>query len=56
MSAMVRSISIAILIVTAGAFAVVLLCVLTLRFLLSALFKLSGIRRRWVRGGEVLNW
>jgi hypothetical protein len=53
MSAMLRKTSIAILILAAGAF--VLLCVLTLRVLLSAMFALSGIPRR-IDSAHVLDW
>jgi hypothetical protein len=56
MSAMFRNISIAILILAGGALGAVLLCVLTLRVLLSALLALSGIRRRMVHGAQVLDW
>ena len=52
---MVRNTSIALLILAGGAFGAVLLCVLALRVLLSALFALSGIRRR-IDGAHVLDW
>jgi hypothetical protein len=55
MSAMFRKTSIAILILAGGAFGAVLLCVLALRVLLSAMFALSGIRRR-IDGAHVLDW
>jgi hypothetical protein len=55
MSAMLRKTSIAILILAAGAFGAVLLCVLTLRVLLSATFALSGIPRR-IDSAHVLDW
>jgi hypothetical protein len=55
MSAMFRKTSIAILILAAGAFGAVLLCVLTLRLLLSTIFTLSGIPRR-VDGAHALDW
>jgi hypothetical protein len=51
----VPQISIAILILAGGAFGAVLLCVLALRVLLSALFALSGIRRR-IDSAHVLDW
>jgi hypothetical protein len=53
---MVRNISIAILILAGGALGAVLLCVLTLRVLLSAMLTLSGIRRRLKHGAHVLDW
>ena len=53
---MFRNTSIAILILAGGALGAVLLCVLMLRVLLSALFALSGIRRRMVQGAQVLDW
>jgi hypothetical protein len=56
MSAMLRKIFIAILILAGGAFGAVLLCVLTLRVLLSTMFALSGVRRRTVRSARVLDW
>jgi hypothetical protein len=54
--AMLRKTSIAILILAAGALGAVLLCVLALRVLLSAMFALSGIRRRMAHGAQVLDW
>jgi hypothetical protein len=56
MSAMARKLSIALLILAGGAFAALLLCVLTLRVLLSTIVALSGIRRRMTHGAQVLNW
>jgi hypothetical protein len=56
MSAMLRNTSIAILIFAGGALGAVLLCVLALRVLLSAMFALSGIRRRMVRDAQILDW
>ena len=56
MPAMFRKISIAILILAGGAFGTVLLCVLALRVLLSAMFALSGIRRRVAHGAQILDW
>ena len=53
---MFRNTSIAILILAGGALGALLLCVLTLRVLLSAIVALSGIRRRMVRGAEALDW
>jgi hypothetical protein len=55
MSAMFRKSSIAILILAGGALGAVLLCVLGLRVLLSALFALSGIRRR-LHSAQALDW
>jgi hypothetical protein len=55
MSAMLRKSLLLILIVAGGAFGAVLLCVLTLRLLLSAMLALSGIRRR-IDGAHVLDW
>jgi hypothetical protein len=55
MSAMFRTTSIAILILGGGALGAVLLCVLALRVLLSAMFALSGIRRR-MNGAQILDW
>jgi hypothetical protein len=49
---MLRTTSIAILILTCG---VLLLCVLALRVLLSTAFALSGIPRR-MHGAQVLDW
>jgi hypothetical protein len=56
MSAMFRKTSIAILILAGGAFGAVLLCALALRVLLSAMFALSGIRRRMTHGAQLLDW
>ena len=53
---MFRKTSIAILLLAGGALGAVLLCVLVLRVLLSALFALSGIRRRMLRSAPVLDW
>ena len=53
---MVRNLSTAILILAGAAFGAVLLCVLTLRVLLSAIVALSGIRRRMTHGAQVLDW
>jgi hypothetical protein len=53
---MLRTTSIAILVLAGGAIGAVLLCVLVLRVLLSAAFALSGIRRRMIRSTQVLDW
>jgi hypothetical protein len=53
---MLRSTSIAILIVAGGALAAVLVSLLALRLVLAALFALSGIRRRAASAAEVLSW
>jgi hypothetical protein len=53
---MLRTTSIAILVLVGGALGAVLLCVLTLRLLLSATFAVSGIRRRMTQGTQVLDW
>ena len=50
---MFRITSVAILIVVGSA---LLLCVLTLRLLLSVTFALSGIRRRMPHSTQVLDW
>ena len=52
---MFRKTSIAILLLAGGAIGAVLLCVLALRVLLSALFALSGFRRR-MHGAQALDW
>jgi hypothetical protein len=56
MSAMFRTVSIAILVLAGSVLGAVLLCVLALRILLSAAVALSGIRRRMMRSTEVLDW
>jgi len=56
MLAMLRKTSISILILAGGLLGAVLLCVLALRVLLSAVFALSGIRRRVAHGAQVLDW
>ena len=56
MSAMVRALSIALLVLAGVALGALLLCVLTLRILLSTVVALSRIRRRMTRGGQVMNW
>jgi hypothetical protein len=53
---MLRTTSIAILILAGSALGAVLLCVLALRLFLSAIFALSGIPRRLTRGVQVLDW
>ena len=53
---MLRSTSIAILLVAGSALGALLLCMLTLRLVISALFALSGIRRRVARSAEILDW
>jgi hypothetical protein len=53
---MLRHASIAILIAAAGALGAVLLCLLALRLVLAAVFALSGIQRRTLRRGQVLDW
>ena len=53
---MLRSASIAILILAGSALAAVLVFLLALRVVLSALFSLSGIRPRAARGEQVLSW
>jgi hypothetical protein len=53
---MLRSTSIAILILAAGALGALLLCVLALRLLLSTALALSGIPRRMTRSTQVLDW
>ena len=53
---MVRTASIAILVLAGSALGAVLLCVLMLRILLSAAFSLSGIQRRMMRSTQVLDW
>jgi hypothetical protein len=55
MSAMVRSTSIAFLILGGGALGAGLLCVRALRVLRAAMFALSGIRRR-MNGAQILDW
>jgi hypothetical protein len=55
-AAMLRTASIAILILAGSALGAVLLCALTLRILLSAAFALSGIQRRMTHSTEVLDW
>jgi hypothetical protein len=55
-SAMLRTTSIAILILAGSVLGVVLLCVLALRLLLSATFALSGIQRRLTSSTQVLDW
>jgi hypothetical protein len=52
---MLRTASIAILILAGSALGAVLLCVLALRILLSTAFALSGIQRRLTRA-PVLDW
>jgi hypothetical protein len=56
MSAMFRTVFIAILVLAGSALGALLLCVLVLRILLSAAFALSGIRRRMMRSTQVLDW
>lgn len=53
---MLRTTSIAILILAGSVLGAVLLCVLALRLLLSATFALSGIQRRLTQGTQVLDW
>jgi hypothetical protein len=55
-AAMLRTASIAILILAGSALGAVLLCALTLRILLSAAFALSGIRPRMSHSTQVLDW
>ena len=52
---MLRTTSIAILILAGSALGAVLLCVLALRVLLSAVFALSGIQRR-MHSAQILDW
>jgi hypothetical protein len=52
---MLRTACIAILVLAGSALGAVLLCVLTLRVLLSTAFALSGIQRR-VHSAQVLDW
>ena len=54
-AAMLRTTSIAILLLAGSALGAVLLCVLALRLLLSTAFVLSGIQRRQ-HGAQVLDW
>jgi hypothetical protein len=54
-AAMLRTTSIAILILAGSALGAVLLCVLALRVLLSTAFALSGIPRR-MHGEQALDW
>lgn len=53
---MLRTVSIAILVLAGSALGAVLLCVVVLRVLLSAAFALSGIQRRMMRSTQVLDW
>jgi hypothetical protein len=53
---MLRTATIAILIVAGSALGALLLCALTLRILLSGVFALSGIRRRMTHSKQVLDW
>ena len=53
---MLRTTSIAILILAGSALGALLLCVLALRVLLSTAFALSGIPRRMTRSTQVLDW
>ena len=53
---MLRTTSIAILILVGSALGAVLLCVLALRILLATAFALSGIPPRMTRGTQVLDW
>ena len=53
---MLRTASIAILLLLGSALGAVLLCVLTLRVLLATAFALSGIQRRMMRSTQVLDW
>ena len=53
---MLRTASIAVLILAGSALGAVLLCALMLRLLLSAAFAVSGIRRRMPHGTQVLDW
>jgi hypothetical protein len=55
-AAMLRTTSIAILILAGSALGAVLLCVLALRVLLSTAFALSGIPRRMTRSTQILDW
>jgi hypothetical protein len=52
---MLRTTSTAILVLAGGALAAVLVALLALRLVLTALFTLSGIRRRAARE-QVLSW
>jgi hypothetical protein len=54
--AVLRTTSTALLILAGTALGTVLLCLVALRVVLSALIALSGIRRRMVRSGQVLDW
>ena len=53
---MLRTASIAILILAGSALGAVLLCALMLRVLLSTAFALSGIRRRMTHSTQILDW
>jgi hypothetical protein len=53
---MLRTTSIAIVVLAGSALGAVLLCVLVLRVLLSAAFSLSGIQPRVMRSTQVLDW
>ena len=53
---MFRTACIAILLVAGSVLGALLLCVLTLRLLLSATFALSGIQSRMTRSTQVLDW
>ena len=53
---MLRTTSIAVLILAGSALGAVLLCVLALRLLLSTAFTLSGIQARMTRSTQVLDW
>jgi hypothetical protein len=53
---MLRTASLAILILAGSTLGALLLCALAMRILLSAAFALSGIRRRVTQGTQVLDW
>lgn len=53
---MLRTISTAILILAGSALGAVLLCMLSVRLVIAAVFALSGVRRHAVQGAQVLNW
>jgi hypothetical protein len=53
---MLRNIPTAMLLIAGSAIAAILLCLLALRLFLSAVFALSGIQRRTMRRGQVLDW
>ena len=53
---MLRTASVAILILAGSALGALLLCAVVLRILLSAAFALSGIRRRMTQGTQILDW